>query len=453
MVAIVPRHAGGFVDVLHHDDASQQVRDDILVPGVSLHQRRRQPCRAGQPPPEHAGLHGIQRQKGGAACMVVAQQGDSGFRGGFVFHHDVLQRTAQRGLDSNLAPGLHFQDGGHRPQNAPQTACPGGAHDRTHRVLVAVHVLFQFPQHRKALPGGIQFPAQPLLGGIGFVQRGLAAAQLELQTGADVAQLLFVFLQRLPVLYGIGQILSCFLQLCGGIPGALFQRGQTLPGGVSGCFGGCLCHLCFGALCSAVGKFCPQAVLAGTAGGAGICQPGKLGVQRFDLCRQLFARCLHGLCHGTVALQSSIRFGGILLPGGDLLLQGSRTLVVAQNVVFQHGDAAFGAADLLGDAADIPIQALDSNRQLLCLHTDLLSLLLGGLGLPVKTLVVSLGGLVVPHLLAHGFPGAVHPVGPQGHFQRFALGAQFQKLLCLGAFFFQRANPAFQLAKDIPQAL
>ena len=154
-----------------------------------------------------------------------------------------------------------------------------------------------------------------------------------------------------------------------------------------------------------------------------------------------------------MALQSSICFGGILLPGGDLLLQGSRTLAVAQNVVFQHGDTAFGAADLLGDAADIPIQALDGNRQLLCLHTDLLSLLFGGLGLPVKTLVVSLGGLVVPHLLAHGFPGAVHPVGPQGHFQRFALGAQFQKLLCLGAFFFQRANPAFQLAKDIPQAL
>ena len=153
-----------------------------------------------------------------------------------------------------------------------------------------------------------------------------------------------------------------------------------------------------------------------------------------------------------MALQGGVRFGGILLPGGDLLLQGSRTLIVAQNIVFQHGDAAFGAADLLGDAADIPIQALDSNRQLLCLHTDLLSLLLGGLGLPVKTLVVGLGGLVVPHLLAHSFPGTVHPIGPQGHFQRFALGAQLQKLLRLGALFFQRAHPAFQLAKDIPQA-
>ena len=252
--------------------------------------------------------------------MVVAQQGDGGLGSGFVFHHDVLQRTAQCGLDGNLAPGLHFQDGGYRPQNAPQTACSGGAHDRAHRVLVAVHVLFQLPQHRKALPGGIQFPAQPLLGGIGFVQRGLAAAQLEFQTRADVAQLLFVFLQRLAVPYGIGQILSCFLQLCGGIPDALLQRGQALPGGVPGGFGGCLCHLRFGTLCGAVGKLCPQAVLAGTAGGAGICQPGKLVVQRFDLCRKLFARSFHGLCHGAVALQSGIRFGGILLPGGDLLL-------------------------------------------------------------------------------------------------------------------------------------
>ena len=252
--------------------------------------------------------------------MVVAQQGDGSFRGGFVFHHDVLQCAAQCGLDGNLAPGLDFQDGGYRPQNAPQTAGSGGAHDRAHRVLVAVHVFFQLPQHRKALPGSIQFPAQPLLGGISFVQRGLTAAQLELQTRTDVAQLLFVFLQCLPVLYGIGQILFCFLQLCGGIPGVLFQRGQTLPGGISGCFGGSLCHLRFGALCGAVGKLCPQAVLAGTAGGAGICQTGKFGIQRFDLCRKLFARRLHGLCHGTVALQSGIRFGSILLPGGDLLL-------------------------------------------------------------------------------------------------------------------------------------
>ena len=59
VVAVVPRHAGGFVDILHHDDASQQVRDDILVPGVGLHQRRGQPCRAGQPSSERAGLHGI----------------------------------------------------------------------------------------------------------------------------------------------------------------------------------------------------------------------------------------------------------------------------------------------------------------------------------------------------------------------------------------------------------
>ena len=252
--------------------------------------------------------------------MVIAQQGDGCLGSSFGFHYDVLQSAAQRGLDGNLAPGFDFQDGGYRPQNAPQTAGSGGAHNRAHRVLVAVHVLFQLPQHRKALPGGIQFPAQPLLGGISFVQCGLAAAQLEFQTGADVAQLLFVFFQCLAVLYSIGQILFCLFQLCGGVPGALLQRGQALPGGISGGFCSSLCHLCLGALCGAAGKLCPQAVLAGTAGGAGICQPGKLGVQCLDLCRKLFARCLHGLCHGAVALQSGVRFGGVLLPGGDLLL-------------------------------------------------------------------------------------------------------------------------------------
>ena len=151
---------------------------------------------------------------------------------------------------------------------------------------------------------------------------------------------------------------------------------------------------------------------------------------------------------GAAGQNEFVPFSGAALrpqPGGAFL--------VAGNVVFQHGDPALAAADLLGDAADIPIQALDGNGQLLCLHTDLLSLLLGGLGLPVKTLVVGLGGLVVPHLLAHGIAGPVHAVGPQGHFQRFALFAQFQEFLCLGALSFQRADPAFQLTQDVPQAL
>ena len=153
-----------------------------------------------------------------------------------------------------------------------------------------------------------------------------------------------------------------------------------------------------------------------------------------------------------MALQGGLCLGAVLFPGADLFLQGCGALLVSEDVVFQHSDAAFRPADLLGDAADIPIQALNSNRKLLCLHPDLLSLLLGGFRLPVKALVVGLCCLVVPHLLAHGFARAVHTVGPQGHFQRFALCGQLEELFCLGALFFQRAYPAFQLAKDVPQA-
>ena len=40
------------------------------------------------------------------------------------------------------------------------------------RVLVAVHVLFQLFQHGEALAGGIQLPAQLLLGGISLAEGG-----------------------------------------------------------------------------------------------------------------------------------------------------------------------------------------------------------------------------------------------------------------------------------------
>ena len=139
--------------------------------------------------------------------------------------------------------------------------------------------------------------------------------------------------------------------------------------------------------------------------------------------------------------------------GAALRPQPGGAFLVAGNVVFQHGDPALAAADLLGDAADIPIQALDRNGQLLCLHPDLLSLLLGGLCFAVKALVVRLCRLVIPHLLAHGIAGPVHAVGPQGHFQRFALCGQLEELFCLGALFFQRADPGFQFVEDVPQTL
>ena len=196
----------------------------------------------------------------------------------------------------------------------------------------------------------------------------------------------------------------------------------------------------------------PQGIPAGTALVVFPGQAHQFIIQGIQLCCQLPARQLHALCHSAVAFQRGGGLGAVLLPGGDLCPQVCGAFLVAGNIVFQHGDPALAAADLLGDAADIPIQALDRNGQLLCLHPDLLSLALGGFGLAVEPLIIGLGCLVIPHLTAHGFLGPVHAVRPQGHLQRFAPGAQFQKLPGLFALFFQRAHPGLQLAQDIPQA-
>ena len=154
-----------------------------------------------------------------------------------------------------------------------------------------------------------------------------------------------------------------------------------------------------------------------------------------------------------MALQGCFGLGAVLLPGGDLRPQPGGAFLVAGNVVFQHGDPALAAADLLGDAADIPIQAFDRNGQLLCLHPDLLSLALCGFCGPVEPLVIGLSRLIIPHLTADGFLGPVDAVGPEGNFQRLALVPQSKELLGLGTLFFQRADAGFQFAEDVPQPL
>ena len=62
----------------------------------------------GESATEHAGLDGIQRQEGGAACIVIAQQGNGRFGSGFVLYHDVLQRTAQSRFHSHFTARLHL---------------------------------------------------------------------------------------------------------------------------------------------------------------------------------------------------------------------------------------------------------------------------------------------------------------------------------------------------------
>ena len=197
------------------------------------------------------------------------------------------------------------------------------------RVLVAVHVLFQLPQNREPLPGGIQLTAKALFGIVGLVQRGPAVFQLQFQTRADVGQLLFVFFHHPAVADSIVQILLCLVP-----PGSLFlhallEGGQALAGGLLSGFGGGLCHLCFGALRGQGGQLFPQGVLPRAAGGALVGQMGDFLIQSVDLSRQLFALGFHGLCHGAVALQGGFGFGTVLLPVGDLLPQGSRALLVA----------------------------------------------------------------------------------------------------------------------------
>ena len=104
-------HPAGLVDVLHHRDAAQKVRDDVLVAVVRPHQAAGQPGGQGQLPPEQPRLHGVQRQEGGAAGVLPPQQGDGGFGGGLAFHHDVLHGGPEGGLHRQLAAGFHRQNG------------------------------------------------------------------------------------------------------------------------------------------------------------------------------------------------------------------------------------------------------------------------------------------------------------------------------------------------------
>ena len=87
-------------------------------------------------------------------------------------------------------------------------------------------------------------------------------------------------------------------------------------------------------------QFRPQNVLACSAGMAGIGQPGQFGIQFLDLCGQLLPICFHLPGHGLMPFQGGFRLGAVLFSGSDLFPQGSGALLVALDVVFQHGDAA-----------------------------------------------------------------------------------------------------------------
>ena len=184
-VAVVQRTGdpAGLLDLVHHDDAAQEVGHNVVVFGVVFHQTGRHPGAAGQAGGvEVAALHSVQRQEGGPARPLVAQKGHGGLGGGLAVHHDVLQRKAQSGLDGHLVARLHREDAAHRADDAPQPVVLGGLHHGLDAVLIAVHVPFQVGQQLQALGGGLQLAVQLGGGAVRFFQLLLPAGQLQVQT-------------------------------------------------------------------------------------------------------------------------------------------------------------------------------------------------------------------------------------------------------------------------------
>ena len=149
---------------------------------------------------------------------------------------------------------------------------------------------------------------------------GFPALEFEAEARPDVGQLLFVLVQQLPVLDGIGEVLLCFIPL--GLEGlsVLGEGGQLLLRRLSGGLGSGFRHLCLSALGSQVGHLCPQGVPAGTAGVVLTGQPQKLCIQLGQLCGQFLPCCRHRPGHGAVAFQRGGGLGAVLLPGGDVRL-------------------------------------------------------------------------------------------------------------------------------------
>ena len=178
-VAQVFGHSGGFGQILDHDDAAEQVIDDVLVARVALDQIGGDLGGAGEAAGEAGALHGIQRQEGGAACALVLQKADGRTGAALVLDHDVLQSKAEGRLDGGLIAFFDGEDARHRADDAPQTTARSGAHDSLDALLVAVHVALQVFQNVDAL-GGVG----PLL--VGLLQRVgsfslLAAAAFQFQ--------------------------------------------------------------------------------------------------------------------------------------------------------------------------------------------------------------------------------------------------------------------------------
>ena len=158
-VAVLAGHGDGRVHVLGDDGAAQQVGEDLLVPGVELHQLVPQAHKALFLPhaliPELAGPDGAQRQEGAPPPVPALQVGDGGLAVLLGVHHDVLHGAAQGGLDGHGAPVGHVDEPRHRAVDAPELAPLGLPHHQFDRLGVALIQLFHLGEHVDAALEGV----------------------------------------------------------------------------------------------------------------------------------------------------------------------------------------------------------------------------------------------------------------------------------------------------------
>ena len=174
-VAEVARHGGRFGQVLDHDDASQQIVDNMLIFRFCLDQISGNLRRAGKTSRKAGALHGVQRQEGCASGALVLQKGDGGAGAALILDHDILQSKAEGGFNGNLIALLHGQDARHGTHHAAQPATGGGTHNRLDALLVAVHIALQVLEDMDAL-GGVGALFVRLLQGFGSLCLLAAAA-------------------------------------------------------------------------------------------------------------------------------------------------------------------------------------------------------------------------------------------------------------------------------------
>ena len=121
-------------------------------------------------------------------------------------------------------------------------------------------------------------------------------------------------------------------------------------------------------------------------------------------------------------------------------------------LVFQHGGFALAAGVGFGDGADVGVGLFDLQHKRLAFFPQ------GGaprfeiVQLAAQAVIVGLGGFILALLVPQQFVGAADGVHPEGDFQAFAGGGQFQELLGLLAVALQGADALFQFAQNIPQA-